>query len=213
MTFIQPAIHEYLKSLNRKEDYQLDLLQKMGHADNIPIVDDDVGKFLYMITLLKNPENILEIGFGGGYSTLWMAKALKNGKITSLELNTDRLEIGKKAFNDFHLSSKVDIIYKDAIKYLEECEEAYFDIVFLDAIKRSYIKYLPLIKRALKKGGIFLTDNILFRGNPVKPDVDKKYQAGTQIIKDFNKILSESKDYETIFLPIGDGLSFSIRLK
>ncbi|MDH4129576.1 MAG: O-methyltransferase, partial [Spirochaetota bacterium] len=66
--------------------------------------------------------------------------------------------------------------------------------------------------KVIKKGGVFLADNILFRGNVVKNDVGKKYEVGTSIINEFNNELAKSPYFETIFLPIGDGISFSVRI-
>ncbi len=212
MTFILPEIEDYLKSLSGPKDRDIEYVQKEGQREEIPIVDEDVGRFLHLLILTHQPKKVLELGFGGGCSTLWMAKALgEGGTITSLDLNTDRVSRGQRIFQDLGLSSKLHLLYADALEYLRDTKETY-DFIFLDAIKRSYTSYLPLIPRVLRKGGLFLADNILFRGNVVKEDPGKKYQAGTSSIKAFNKSLSASNDFKTVFLPIGDGLSFSLRL-
>ncbi len=212
MSFILPEIDDYLKSLSGPKDKDIESVQLAGQREEIPIVDEEVGRFLSLLILTKQPKKVLELGFGGGYSSLWMAKALgEGGMITSLELNTDRVDRGRRIFQDLDLSPRLQLLYIDALEYLQNTTETY-DFIFLDAIKRSYARYLPLIPRVLRKGGIFLADNILFRGNVVKTDPGKKYQAGTSAIKAFNKTLSVSCDFKTIFLPIGDGLSFSVRV-
>lgn len=212
MKLIHPAIDHYIKSLNKKDDLKLDWVRESSQKEQIPVVEEDVGRFLFLVVLTLNAKKILEIGFGGGYSTLWMAQALsETGKITSLELNTDRIEKGKSAFKKLNLSSKLDLLYIDAFKFLQNTEET-FDFIFLDAIKRSYLDYLPFVKRVLRKGGVFVADNILFRGNVVKKKIGAKYQVATSVIKQFNQTLANSQDFETMFLPIGDGLSFSVKV-
>ncbi len=212
MSFILPEIDNYLKSLSGPKDKEIEAVQSEGQQEEIPIVDEEVGKFLSLLILAKQSKKVLEIGFGGGYSTLWMAKALgEEGMITSLELNTDRVDRGQRIFKNLNLLPKLQLLYVDALEYLRDTTEIY-DFIFLDAVKRSYASYLPLIPRVLQRGGIFLADNILFRGNVVKVDPGTKYQAGTSAIKAFNETLSASCDFKTIFLPIGDGLSFSVRV-
>ncbi len=212
MNFIHPEIAEYLQALNEKDDAQLNQLREYGQKEQIPIVDQEIGKFLYLLVLLYQPKNILEIGFGGGYSTLWLMKALgEDGRITSLELNRDRITAGKKLFDDFGFLSRLDLRYEDALQFLLTTDET-FDLIFLDAVKRSYMDYIDRVARVLKPRGLFIADNILFRGNVVKEDVGKKYQVGTSVIKEFNQSLANLDNFETVFLPIGDGLSFSVKI-
>lgn len=212
MNFIHPDIENYIQSLNHKTDPQLDLIKERSEKDQIPIVDEAVGYFLHWLVLTYKPKDILEIGFGGGYSTLWMMKALEEErKILSLELNTDRIENGIKLYKEFNLLHRLDLRYKDALEFITETEET-FDFIFLDGIKRSYMQYLPRIPRVLRKGGLFIADNILFRGYVVQEQVDKKYEVGRSVLNNFNHTLAQPPFFKTFFLPIGDGLSMSIKI-
>jgi len=212
MDFVHPDIAKYFKSLGQRSYPQIDEVMVSGQDDEIPVVDEDVGRFLYIMVTAIKPQKVLEIGFGGGVSTLWMAKALSEpGIITSLELNTQRITRGKAIFAELGLGSRLDLRYVDAFKYLKDCDELY-DLVFLDAIKRSYADYLPLVTDLIRPGGLLIADNVLFRGNVVRNDVGQKYIAGTQSVMSFNKELAASPHFETSFLPIGDGLAVAVKL-
>lgn len=210
MDIIHPDIQSYLNILN-KEDEELNKVKYSGTDEEIPIVDTEVGKLLYLLILTKQSKDILELGFGGGYSTLWMAKALANdGLITSLELNYQRIDRGKAIFKELNYKNKLNLLFTDVQSYLEECPYTY-DLIFLDAIKRSYLNYLPHIPKLLNKNGIFIADNILFRGYVVQKELERKYIAGTEVIREFNTTLSRMPDFDTVFLPVGDGISLSVK--
>jgi predicted O-methyltransferase YrrM len=141
-----------------------------------------------------------------------MAKAIEdNAIITSLELNTDRIAAGKSFFAELNMQHKLKLIYADALKYLDDTTNVY-DFIFLDAIKRSYMDYIPKIERVLKKGGVLVADNILFQGRVIQKDVNHKYYTGTSIVKEFNKAMAKSTKFKTIFIPVGDGISLSIKI-
>ncbi|MDH5680106.1 MAG: O-methyltransferase [Spirochaetota bacterium] len=212
MDFVHPDIVKFFKSLGQRSYSDIDKLTASGRDDDIPVVDEDVGRFLYVMVMAAKPQKILEIGFGGGVSTLWMAKALsETGIITSLELNTERISRGKAIFAELGLDSRLDLRYVDAFKYLKDCDELY-DLVFLDAIKRSYADYLPLITDVIRPGGLLIADNVLFRGNVLRDDVGQKYIAGTESVISFNTQLAASPHFETSFLPIADGLAVAVKL-
>ncbi len=113
MDHINPKLIEYINSLNRYNDSDLEKLKLWGINNKIPIISQDVGLLLHILILMHKPKKVLEIGFGGGYSTLWMAKALTNNAIiTSIELNTDRISAGKAFFSESNMLHKIKLIYR-----------------------------------------------------------------------------------------------------
>ena len=168
------------------------------------------GRLLSLISKIKQPKKILEIGTFTGYATLCLAEGLgTSGKIFTIDKNEELIKIQNKYF----LKSKY---HKNIIQYTGDALEiipkinSKFDLIFLDADKENYNKYLEIIIPKLNKKGILISDNVLWHGKVLS---DKKNQDKvTKRIDTFNKDLVENKNFQTFMLPIRDGLSISIKL-
>ena len=168
------------------------------------------GRLLSLISKIKQPKKILEIGTFTGYATLCLAEGLEtSGKIFTIDKNEELIKIQNKYF----LKSKY---HKNIIQYTGDALEiipkinSKFDLIFLDADKENYNKYLEIIIPKLNKKGILISDNVLWHGKVLS---DKKNQDKvTKRIDTFNKDLVENKNFQTFMLPIRDGLSISIKL-
>jgi len=168
------------------------------------------GRLLSLISKIKQPKKILEIGTFTGYATLCLAEGLEtSGKIYTIDKNEELIKIQNKYF----LKSKY---HKNIIQYTGDALEiipkinSKFDLIFLDADKENYNKYLEIIIPKLNKKGILISDNVLWHGKVL---IDKKNQDKvTKRIDTFNKDLVENKNFQTFMLPIRDGLSISIKL-
>ena len=168
------------------------------------------GRLLSLISKIKQPKKILEIGTFTGYATLCLAEGLEtSGKIYTIDKNEELIKIQNKYF----LKSKY---HKNIIQYTGDALEiipkinSKFDLIFLDADKENYNKYLEIIIPKLNKKGILISDNVLWHGKVLS---DKNNQDKvTKRIDTFNKNLVENKNFQTFMLPIRDGLSISIKL-
>ena len=168
------------------------------------------GRLLSLISKIKQPKKILEIGTFTGYATLCLAEGLEtSGKIFTIDKNEELIKIQNKYF----LKSKY---HKNIIQYTGDALEiipkinSKFDLIFLDADKENYNKYLEIIIPKLNKKGILISDNVLWHGKVL---IDKNNQDKvTKRIDTFNKNLVENKNFQTFMLPIRDGLSISIKL-
>ena len=168
------------------------------------------GRLLSLISKIKQPKKILEIGTFTGYATLCLAEGLEtSGKIFTIDKNEELIKIQNKYF----LKSKY---HKNIIQYTGDALEiipkinSKFDLIFLDADKENYNKYLKIIIPKLNKKGILISDNVLWHGKVLS---DKNNQDKvTKRIDTFNKNLVENKNFQTFMLPIRDGLSISIKL-
>tara|TARA_B100001109_G_scaffold39126_2_gene30743 strand:+ start:1833 stop:2468 length:636 start_codon:yes stop_codon:yes gene_type:complete len=168
------------------------------------------GRLLSLISKIKQPKKILEIGTFTGYATLCLAEGLEtSGKIFTIDKNEELIKIQNKYF----LKSKY---HKNIIQYTGDALEiipkinSKFDLIFLDADKENYNKYLEIIIPKLNKKGILISDNVLWHGKVLS---DKNNQDKvTKRIDTFNKNLVENKNFQTFMLPIRDGLSISIKL-
>ena len=190
---------EILAKLN-KETYQKVLQPRMlsGHIQ---------GRFLSMISKIKSPSCILEIGTYTGYGTLCLAEGLSNGgKIFTIDRNEELLKIQNKYFKMSGKRDKIIQLTGNAKDILENLDESY-DIVFIDADKENYIEYFNIVSERLNNNGIIISDNVLWSGKVLNSP--SKNDDETNILIEFNKTLNEDERFETIILPIRDGLSIS----
>lgn len=190
---------EILAKLN-EETYQKVLQPRMlsGHIQ---------GRFLSMISKIKSPSCILEIGTYTGYGTLCLAEGLSNGgKIFTIDRNEELLKIQNKYFEMSGKRDKIIQLTGNAKDILENLDESY-DIVFIDADKENYIEYFNLVSERLNNNGIIISDNVLWSGKVLNSP--SKNDEETNILIEFNKTLNEDERFETVILPLRDGLSIS----
>ena len=168
------------------------------------------GRFLSLISKIKQPKKILEIGTFTGYATLCLAEGLEtSGKIYTIDKNEELIKIQNKYFSKSKYHKNIVQYTGDAVEIISKINSK-FDLIFLDADKENYNKYLEIIIPKLNKKGILISDNVLWHGKVLS---DKKNQDKvTKRIDTFNKDLVENKKFQTFMLPIRDGLSISIKL-
>ena len=164
------------------------------------------GRFLSLISKIKSPLHILEIGTYTGYGTLCLAEGLAtNGKIFTIDRNEELINIQNKYFEESGNRDKIVQLTGNAIDILMSLDEN-FDLIFIDADKENYIKYFEIVSKKLNPNGIIISDNVLWSGKVVEEsDNDQE----TDTLKKFNKLLSKDERFETIILPLRDGLSIS----
>ena len=190
---------ELLAALN-KETHQKILQPRMlsGHLQ---------GRVLSMISKLVNPQHILEIGTYTGYATLSLAEGLpKGGTLDTIDNNEELFDFQRKYFDLSPWKEMITQHLGNALEIIPNLEKK-FDLVFIDADKENYINYFEMIVPMMNKGGIILSDNVLWSGKvlePVKPN-DKS----TVVLLEYNKLLKEDPRVETVLLPIRDGLTVS----
>ena len=190
---------ELLQQLN-KETYQKILQPRMlsGHFQ---------GRVLSMLSKIINPKHILELGTYTGYATLCLAEGLKSdGTIDTIDINEELEDIQQKYFNTSAFKDQIIQHVGNALDIVPTLNKK-FDLVFIDADKENYINYWNLIVPMMNKGGIILSDNVLWSGK-VLEDVQKNDKS-TPILLKYNKIVNEDPRVETVLLPIRDGLTVS----
>jgi len=190
---------ELLAKLN-KETYQKILLPRMlsGHFQ---------GRVLSMLSKLINPLNVLEIGTYTGYATLCLCEGLQeNGSVHTIDIKEELIDFQRKYFNASPYKNNITQHLGEAIDIIPNID-CKFDLVFIDADKENYINYFNLIVSKMNKGGIILSDNVLWSGKVVEP-----LQEGDLITKtllEYNLLLKNDPRIETVLLPIRDGLTVS----
>ena len=168
------------------------------------------GRLLSLISKIKQPKKILEIGTFTGYATLCLAEGLEtSGKIYTIDKNEELVKIQNKYFSKSKYHKNIIQYTGDAVEIIPTINSK-FDLIFLDADKENYNKYLEIIIPKLNKKGILISDNVLWHGKVLSDR--KKQDKVTKRIDAFNKDLVENKNFQTFMLPIRDGLSISIKL-
>ncbi|KGO86436.1 methyltransferase [Flavobacterium rivuli WB 3.3-2 = DSM 21788] len=210
MHFISEELEDYAANHSENEPALLVALNRETHQKVLQprmLSGHFQGRVLSMIAKLVNPQHILEIGTFTGYATLSLAEGLReNGTLDTIDINEELYDFQKKYFDlsDWknqikqHLGNALDIIPTLGKK---------FDLVFIDADKENYTNYFNMIVPLMNKGGIILSDNVLWSGKvlePVKPN-DKS----TKVLLEYNRLLKEDPRVETVLLPIRDGLTVS----
>jgi predicted O-methyltransferase YrrM len=207
MNFINSEIEDYCLNFSSKETK---LLQKLSretyHKIMMPRMMSGhyMGLFLKLITSLKKPKKILEIGMFTGYSTICLANELtEEGELHTIEINEEVIDFSSKFIQESKLEKKIHIHKGDAKNIISKMNTK-FDLVFIDADKKNYCLYYDLCISKLNPGGHILIDNVLWSGKVIK-EVSKKDTETNEIMK-LNKKITEDKRVENILLPIRDGL-------
>lgn len=210
MHFISEELEQYIEKHSAtepeilqqltKETYQKILLPRMlsGHFQ---------GRVLSMLSKILNPKHILELGTYTGYATLCLAEGLKSdGTIDTIDINEELEDIQQKYFSASEFKDQIIQHIGNALDIVPTLNKK-FDLVFIDADKENYINYWNLIVPMMNKGGIILSDNVLWSGK-VLEEVQKNDKS-TPILLAYNKIVNEDPRVETVLLPIRDGLTVS----
>ena len=190
---------ELLSALN-KETYQKILLPRMlsGHFQ---------GRVLSMLSKLIRPKSILEIGTYTGYATLCLCEGLQeNGTVHTIDINEELFDFQRKYFDKSDWGNQITQHLGDALKIIPNLNTK-FDLVFVDADKENYISYFNMIVPMMEKGGIILSDNVLWSGKVLEPLNPK--DKSTKELLEYNKLLKEDPRVEAVLLPIRDGLTVS----
>jgi len=201
------AVEDYLYSMLPPRDEVLGEMEEEATRHKVPIVGPAVGRLLYQLALTMKAKYVFEMGSAIGYSTIWWAQAVgTDGQVTYTDGDAKNAERARKYFERAGLSDRIVVKTGDALELLSE-EKQQFDIIFNDIDKDDYPRALRLALPKLRKGGLFITDNVLWSGKVTQKNPDKT----TQAILEFNRMLYDSKEMFTTVLPIRDGVAVALK--
>ena len=210
MHFLPQKIDDYVVEHSEKEPQ---LLQELSKETWQKVLNPRMlsgafqGRVLSMISKLINPKKILEIGTYTGYSALCLAEGLaEDGVLYTVDKNEELEELQYKYFQKSEFKDQIKQYVGNAIEIIPTIDEK-FDLVFIDADKSNYPNYFELIIDKMNKGGIILSDNVLWSGKVVE-ELNPK-DIDTKMLLEYNKLLATDTRVETVLLPIRDGLTIS----
>ena len=210
---VNERIVSYIHSLERSTGEVCDEIEEFAHQTNVPIIRKEMESFLRVLIEIKKPKRILELGTAIGYSAILMANTMsENCRITTIENYDKRIPIAKDNFKRAGVEKKVELLEGDALEILQKINEPY-DFVFMDAAKAQYLVYLKEIMRLLPVGGILIADNVLQDGELVESRyaVERRNRTIHSRMREYLYEVKNMKELETTIIPIGDGITLSVR--
>ena len=201
-------VDDYVYSLLPARDEVLADMEEEATRNNVPIVGPAVGRVFYQLAMISSAKTVFELGSAIGYSTLWWARAVGDGgRVYYTDSDTKNAEKARRYFDRAGIAGRVTVKIGDALELLSE-EKQQFDIIFNDVDKEDYPRVLRLALPRLKKGGLFITDNVLWSGKVAQKSAP---DATTKAILEFNRLLYASSDLYTTILPLRDGVAVALK--
>lgn len=195
------AVDTYIETLLHERDPVLESTLKASDDAGLPEIQisPSQGRFLYLLAKLIGARRILEIGTLGGYSTIWLARALPSGgRLVTLESETKHAEVARRNIAHAKLDDKVEVRVGSALDRLPELQsESLFDLVFIDADKNNYPGYLDWALKLTRPGGLLLADNVVREGKVIDQHTDDPNVIG---VRRFNEMLASDERVEAVIL-------------
>ena len=205
----------YINSLDKGNTTVLDEIEKEALDTYVPIIRKEMQSFLRLLLAMQKPMRILEVGTAVGFSAILMAEyGPKDCKIITIENYDKRIPIAKENFKRAGKTEQITLLEGDATEILPTKEEP-FDLIFMDAAKGQYINFMPDVLRLLKKDGVLVSDNVLQDGDIIESHyiVERRNRTIYKRMREYLYELTHSDELVTSVLPVGDGITVSVRVK
>lgn len=211
---VNDRITDYIISLESSQGELCDEIARTARASLVPVIRKETASFLKTLVAAKQPSAILEVGTAVGYSALLMASVMpENCRITTIEKYEKRIPVAKANFKRAGLEDRITLLEGDAGEILESLSGSY-DFIFMDAAKGQYINWLPAVKRLMPKGGMLVSDNVLQDGDIIESRyaVERRNRTIHSRMREYLYQLKHMEGFETSIVPIGDGVTISVKL-
>lgn len=212
---IDERMAAFIDSLDRGNTPFLDEIEKYAIETQVPIIRKSMQSLLKFLLALAKPRNILEVGTAIGFSALLMSEyGPEDCHITTIEKYEKRIPIAKENFKRGGAENCITLLEGDATDILKELSDTY-DLIFMDAAKGQYIHFMPDILRLLAPGGLLVSDNVLQDGDIIESRfaVTRRNRTIHARMRDYLYELKHHPNLETVILPVGDGVTLSVKNK
>ncbi len=209
-------IISYISSLEKDLPLYLWEIEQDALATYVPIIKKPTQSLLRFLMHSNKPKRILEVGTAIGFSALIMREYLgEDARITTIERNQGRIDRAKENFSKYDKDQRITLLEGDATDVLKQLVDTKqtFDFIFMDAAKGQYINFLEDIDVLLEKGGLLVSDNVLQDGDVVESryGVTRRNRTIHSRMREYLFTLTHHETYDTIVLPIGDGVTLSTK--
>jgi len=209
---VDERFERYITELFAAEDPILSKIRARHESEKLPAINvsPEEGKLLHLLLLLIQAKHVLEIGSLGGYSGVWLARALPaDGKLVTIERDPKHARIAREAFAAAGLQDRIELIEGPALDVLPTLKPG-FDAVFIDADKEPLPHYFAWGMKLLRRGGLLLCDNAFFHGAAVDPNDDSPNAEG---VRKFNELASRDPRLVATIIPVRDGLVIGVKTR
>lgn len=204
-------VERYLYGALPERDEVLRAIEAEAEKRKIPIVGPAVGRVLHQLALALRAKTVFEMGSAVGYSTIWWARAVgENGRVIYTDGDKKKANEARGYFEKAGVAGRIDVRVGDALEILSEQKPGAFDIIFNDVDKEDYLRAFKLAVPRVRSGGLFITDNVLWRGEVANPEKSSDKRA--KIMAEYNRLLYGSRELFTTILPLRDGVAISLKL-
>jgi predicted O-methyltransferase YrrM len=211
MRILDDRVERYLHELRPERSEVMAEMEALAERDGVPIVPWETGRFLAILCHALDPV-VLEVGTAIGYSTLHMAEQLERGRVVTLEVDPDRARQARELWRRAGVEERVELIEGDALETIESVDGP-FDLLFVDAAKDQYPRYIELAEPKLSERAVLVVDNMLMSGEVALPeDAETLWRsAALASARRLNRQLLRSERWLACVLPVGDGVAFAAR--
>jgi caffeoyl-CoA O-methyltransferase len=202
------AVEQYMDDILPPRDQTLVEIEAQANARSIPIIGPAVARVLYQYARIINAKRVFEMGSAIGYSTIWLARAVgEGGRVYYTDGSQKNAEEAKAYFEQAGVSDRIEILIGDS-RDLIDTVSGEFDLIFNDVDKYQYPEAFAKAVPRIRKGGLFITDNVLWYGRVARADSD----PDTEGAREFNRLIYSAPDLYPTILPIRDGIAVCYKL-
>jgi predicted O-methyltransferase YrrM len=211
MRILDEVVERYLRDLRPERSAVMAEMEEHAERDSIPIVEWETGRLLAVLCRVLDPV-VLEVGTAIGYSTLHMAEQLRNGRVVTLERDPERAAQARSYLERAGVADRVEIMEGDALETLASLEGP-FDLLFVDASKGEYARYIELAEPKLTERALMVVDNLLMSGEVALPEgAETRWNPDSVAsARRLNSDLLGSDTWLACVLPVGDGIGIAAR--
>jgi len=200
----------YLERLLPPREPLLREMEELAAREDVPISDPEVARLLTILARSTGARLMLEIGTAIGYVTLCLARAVPQARVVSIDNDPRRLASARAYLERAGVADRVELLKGAALDLLPRLEGP-FDLVYIDAVKTEYRRYLDLVLPHLRVGGLVVVDNLLWGGEVAEPPEQEEPQAAA--LRAFNGYLMMHPQLESLVIPLGDGVGLATKIK
>ena len=210
---VEERMRAYINSLDRGHTPFLEELAREAAEGRVPVIRREMQSFLKVFLMIQRPRKILEVGTAIGFSAVFMAEYVpEDCRITTIENYEKRIPIARENIKRSGYGQRITLIPGDAAEVLKTLEGSY-DLIFMDAAKGQYIRFLPEVLRLMGQGSVLISDNVLQEGDLIESHylVERRDRTIYKRMREYLYTLKHSGELETSILPLGDGITLSVR--
>jgi predicted O-methyltransferase YrrM len=211
MRILDERVERYLRELRPERSEVMAEMEAVAERDSVPIVQWETGRLLAALCRALDPA-VLEVGTAIGYSTLHMAQQLEHGRVVTLERDPDRAAQARAFLERAGVPDRVELMEGDALETIGGLEGP-FDLLFVDAAKGEYPRYIELAEPKLSERALLVVDNLLMDGEVALPPGEETAWNPDSLAaaRKLNAELMSSERWLASVLPIGDGVGLGAR--